>query len=301
MKKSKNISRAMLILAALIWGTSYVSQIVAMKYMGPFTFIFSRYVVGAVAVALMSLFLDCLRIRRGARVEIASEWKKSIVGGSVCGAVMFCGMALQQYGLQYTQAGKAGFITAMYILIVPLLELMAGKRFGVKTWIATLIALVGLYLLSIKNGFQMAWGDLLVLSATIFWALYILCCDRFSQRRDPLKLSAIQFAATAALAAPCVLAFETPDLSAIMAAYVPILHAGVLCTAVAYTLEMAGQKNIPPVETSFILSTECLFALIGGSLLLGETHTLRELFGCLLLFAGVLLAQLPDKNAPADV
>jgi drug/metabolite transporter (DMT)-like permease len=251
MNKSKNISRAMLILAALIWGTSYVSQIVAMKYMGPFTFIFSRYVIGAAAVALLSLFLDCLKNRRRTGVDIASEWKKSIVGGAVCGTVMFCGMALQQYGLQYTQAGKAGFITAMYILIVPLLELLAGKRFGVRVWIATLIALVGLYLLSIKNGFQMAWGDLLVLTATIFWALYILCCDHFSQHRDPLKLSVIQFATTAALAVPCVLAFETPDLNSIAAAYVPILHAGVLCTAVAYTLEMAGQKNIPPVETSY--------------------------------------------------
>ena len=301
MQKKKNLARAALLLSALIWGTSYVAQVVAMKYLEPFTFIFSRYAIGAVSVALLSLILDLLQNRRGAGIRVADGWRDSLVPGSICGAVMFGGIALQQYGLKYTQAGKAGFITAMYIIIVPVLELMTGKRFGKKTWLATAVATVGLYMLSIKTGFTIEWGDFLVLSATIFWALYIICCDRFSKRRDPVKLSAVQFAATAALAAIGMCALETPRIAAVRAAMLPILHAGLLCTAVAYTLQMCGQKSVPPIETSFILSTECLFALAGGFLVLGETLNFKELCGCLLLFAGVIIAQLPDKNVPNDL
>ena len=301
MNRTKNLARTALLLAALIWGSSYISQVVAMKYIGPFTFIFSRYLLGALSVALLSLVWDLIRQHRGSKTEAASGWNDAVIPGAVCGAVMFAAITLQQCGLKYTQAGKAGFITAMYIIIVPVLELMAGKRFGKKTWFATAIATIGLYLLSIKSGFTIEWGDFLVLSATIFWALYIICCDRFAQRRDPLKVSALQFAVTALMAAVCMFIFETPKLSAICAAYIPILHAGIVCTAVAYTLQMCSQRSVSPVETSFILSTECLFALAGGFLVLGETLSLKEFCGCLLLFTGVIIAQLPDKNVPNDL
>ena len=294
MNKIKTFSRLMLLMAALIWGTSFVAQVVAMKYIEPFTFLFSRYTVGAVFITLLAVIFDYGRRRRGEDVDSAAEWKGSIFGGSICGTVMFFGISIQQFGLQHTQAGKAGFITALYIILVPLIEFALGKRFGKKTWFTTILGVTGVYLLSVKSGFTIGWGDLLILSSTIFWAGHILLCDRYSKMRSPIKLSAVQFIATALLCGIGMAVTEHPVISNVLDSSFPIFYTGFFCTGVAYTLQMAGQKNLNPVETSFILCTECLFALVGGYIVLGETLKGRELFGCVLLFAAVLIAQLPE-------
>ncbi len=300
---STAVSRLFILTSALIWGSSFIAQILGMEFVGPITFISVRYIIGTASVLFMALLLDYRKNHRGRlnrqKENTSKEWLAAMPGGVCCGIFLFSATCLQQSGLQHTPAGKAAFLTAMYIVIVPILELFMGKRFGLKTWGAILTSSVGIYLLSISDSFSIEYGDALVLAATLFWALHIICSDKFSKKHDPLKLSTCQFAFTAAASTIAMLIFESPTIPAIISTLVPAAYAGIMCTGVAYTLQMSGQRHLSPVEVSLILSTESLFALAGGMIVLGESLTLREILGCVILFAAVTAAQIPDKRSAA--
>lgn len=295
------VSRLFILISALIWGSSFVAQVVGMEHLGPLSFISVRYIIGTAAVFIMAFIIDLRRPSESISKEEDSaikktEWRESIQGGIVCGIFLFGGSCLQQAGLQYTQAGKAAFLTAMYIIIVPIIEMASGKRFGAKTWITAISAVAGIYILSITETFTINRGDIMVLAGTLFWAMHIISCDKFSKGRNPIKLLAIQFAASAAIATAAALAFETVTFSAIRSSIIPTAYAGIMCTGVAYTFQMIGQKNLSPVETSLLLTTETLFALAAAILFLGESMTLRESTGCTVLFVSVVAAQIPDAS-----
>lgn len=206
---------------------------------------------------------------------------------------------LQQIGLVYTSAGKAGFITALYILIVPILGLFIGKKVGTKTWIGVALAVVGMYLLCITSGFSIAFGDLMVLLCAFVFSLHMLAVDYFSPKVDGVKLSCIQFFVCGILSAIPMMIFEQPQMGQIMDAWLPIAYAGILSSGVAYTLQIISQKHLNPTVASLLMSLESVFAVLTGWLILHEKLTLREFLGCVLVFVAIILAQLPEKKQQA--
>lgn len=292
----RTTSILLLLTASLIWGTSFVAQILGMEHIGPMTFCFSRYIVSFLILLPFSLIIDGRRshLRGGGAEGILSQWKNCISSGVICGTALFTASSLQQVGLLYTSAGKAAFITAMYIVIVPLYGLFMKKIPSRLTICAILLSTAGLYLLSVKSGFTMEAGDALIFASAFFWAAHIMACYRFSKSHDPLKLSAVQFATVALLSAAAMFLFESPRWGDIYSSLLPILYAGFFCTCVAYTLQMMAQRYVSPVATCIILSAEALFAAFFGCLILGETLTARELIGCAVLFSATLLAQVEE-------
>jgi drug/metabolite transporter (DMT)-like permease len=211
--------------------------------------------------------------------------------------MLFIASSLQQIGLQYTQAGKAGFITSMYIVLIPIYRLFFGKRTNVRAWFAIAMSVIGLYLLSVKEAsFMMQKGDFLVFAGAFFWAGQILCCDIFTVNSDPLKLSCIQFASTALMSIVAMLLFETPSVAAVTKSILPLTYVGLFSTAIAFTLQMVGQKGNDPVNASLIFCLESIFAVLSGYFVLREVLTLREIIGCAILFFAIVTVQLPDKN-----
>lgn len=292
----------MLLIAAFIWGTAFVAQIMGMTYIGPFTFAAVRYVMGASATFVFTCAVDIFRKTPDGYTNTklknsCQEWKDSLFGGSVCGCMLFIASSLQQIGLQYTQAGKAGFITSMYIVLIPIYRLFFGKRTNVRAWFAIAMSVIGLYLLSVKEAsFMMQKGDFLVFAGAFFWAGQILCCDIFTVNSDPLKLSCIQFASTALMSIVAMLLFETPSVAAVTKSILPLTYVGLFSTAIAFTLQMVGQKGNDPVNASLIFCLESIFAVLSGYFVLREVLTLREIIGCAILFFAIVTVQLPDKN-----
>ena len=203
--------------------------------------------------------------------------------------------------MQETTAGKAAFITATFIVIVPLYGLLAGRIPSRAAIASIFMSMGGLYLLSIKDGFTVGRGDLLIFLSAFFWAAHIMACSVFSRKSDPVKLSAVQFGTVALLATTGALIFERPDLASVAASWPPIVYAGLVCTCVAYTFQMSAQRYVQPLATCIIMSTESVFAAIFGYLVFGEVLSARELTGCAVLFAATLIAQLDDvKSGTAD-
>lgn len=289
----------MLVLTALIWGSAFVAQSVGMDYIGPFTFNSLRCLLGGLVLLPVIWFMgrrkdvDEPADRRVERKDPKTLW----IGGLLCGIALAAASSLQQIGLVYTSAGKAGFITALYILIVPLLGLFLGKKVSIRTWAGVGLAVVGMYFLCIKEGFFISYGDFLVVVCAFIFSLHILIIDYFSPKVDGVKLSCIQFWVSGILCAVPMVISEKPALDAVLAAYAPLLYAGVLSCGVAYTLQIIAQKNTDPTVASLILSLESVFAALTGWLVIHETLSPKELFGCLLVFAAIILAQLPEKNA----
>jgi drug/metabolite transporter (DMT)-like permease len=231
------------------------------------------------------------------RNDSTSQDKKTVlIGGVCCGIALFLASNLQQVGIQYTSVGKAGFITAMYIVLVPVLGIFLGKRAGLKVWISVALAVAGLYLLCITEGFSIGKGDILVLLCAFGFSAHILVIDYFSPKADGVRLSCIQFLVCGILSGICMFVTEKPDLSAILQAWMPILYAGVMSCGVAYTLQIIGQKDMDPTIASLILSLESVVSVLSGWALLGQKLSARELFGCVLMFAAIILAQLPGKE-----
>lgn len=294
----------MLVLTALIWGSAFVAQSVGMDYIGPFTFNSIRCLMGGLVLLPVIWFMGRNRGKEGTAVrekadqQVKKEEKKTLlIGGICCGTALAVASSLQQIGLVYTSAGKAGFITALYILIVPILGLFLGKKVGIKVWAGVGLALIGMYFLCIKEGFSISYGDLLVVICAVIFSGHILIIDYFSPKVDGVKLSCIQFWVAGILCAVPMIISEKPSLDAIAAAYAPLLYAGVLSCGVAYTLQIVAQKNTDPTVASLILSLESVFAALTGWLVIHETLSPKELFGCLLVFAAIILAQLPEKQA----
>lgn len=299
MNASKIRSTLLLLLTAFIWGIAFVAQSVGMDYIGPFTFNAVRFLIGALVLLPCIPLLDAAARRRGAhggRPKGAKERRTLWLGGVLCGAALCLAACAQQIGIQYTTVGKAGFITALYIVIVPVLGIFLGKRAGLKIWLSVAAAAAGLYLLCVTDGFSVAPGDLMVLACALLFSFHILLIDHFSPLVDGVRLSCIQFFTSGVLSACLMFAFEAPTFAAILAAWQPILYAGVLSCGVAYTLQVVAQRDADPVVASLVLSLESVFSVLAGWVILGQGLAGRELFGCALVFSAIILAQLPSRR-----
>lgn len=286
----------LLFLTAFIWGTAFVAQSVGMDHIGPFTFNAVRSLVGGLALIPVILFFNRRKSPERRQTERANR-KTLVIGGVCCGLALGVASCLQQVGIQYTTVGKAGFLTALYIVIVPILGLFFRRKAGAKLWVSVAIAIVGLYLLCMSGSLRLQWGDFLVLLCALAFSIHIMVIDHFTTRVDGVQMSCIQFFVAAAFSAVCMLVGEgVPDPSAVAISWVPILYAGVLSSGVGYTLQIVGQKGVNPTAASLVLSLESVISVLAGWVILGQSMSPREILGCVLMFCAILLAQLPDRK-----
>lgn len=300
MKSIQLKNSLILLLTATVWGIAFVAQSVGMEHVGPFTFLATRSYIGALVLLPVIFFINKVK-PSGTKTQTPEEKKKSrktlVLGGIACGLCLMSASAFQQIGIQYTTVGRAGFITACYIILVPIISMVFfKKKCNSLIWIAVLLSLAGLYLLCITDGFSIGKGDLLVLICSIIFSLHILVIDHFSPLVDGVKMSCIQFLVCGILSTVPALLFESPNLSDMLQAWMPILYAGALSSGVGYTLQIIGQKDMNPTVASLILSLESCISVLAGWVLLNQRLSLRELSGCVLMFVAIILAQLPKKD-----
>lgn len=282
----------LMFIAAAIWGFAFVAQREGMETMGPFLFSGVRFLIGVVALSPVVWFLS-KKPQQTNKAEVST--KKLIFAGTIAGLLLFGGISCQQVGLQYTTAGKAGFITGLYIFFVPLIGLFLGQKTGSGTWLGATIALVGLYLLSIKEDFSIAEGDLLQLICAVFFAAHVLVIGYLAKRMDTLKLSLVQYLVCGFISLFIAIAIEMISWDMIVATAIPLLYAGVMSTGIAYTLQVVAQQHTHSSHAAIILSLEGAFAVLGGWLLLDEHLPARGLLGCALMLTGMFLSQLFPK------
>ena len=301
-RRRKQISNLLLLVTALIWGIAFVAQSVGMDHVGPWTFVFFRYVLSSLVLLPVALLIgrknkkerEVSADRRDAEGIPVSKPSGYLKGGLLCGVFLGSASIAQQAGIQYTTAGKAGFITALYVILVPILGLVIGRKPEKKIWICVILGIAGLYLISVKGGFSIGSGDLLVILCAFLFACQILCVDHYSSRlKNLVLLSALQFVVSAVIGGIGMLLFEQPSVDSILAAAVPILYAGILSGAVGYTLQVIAQKHTEPAVASLLMSLESVFSALAGWVILGQALSARELAGCVLVFAAVILAELP--------
>lgn len=294
MKNLQLRNSLLLLLTATIWGVAFVAQSVGMDYVQPFTFNGIRSIIGGLVLIPCIFLLN--RLKSPSEPIQKSSSRPLLAGGILCGLCLFAASSFQQFGIKYTTVGKAGFITACYIVIVPILGLFLKKKCSPLIWVSVLLALVGLYFLCMSGSISLGLGDLLVLIGAFLFSIHILVIDHYSPLADGVQLSCIQFFVCGVLSLICMFLFETPDLSMILMAWLPILYAGVLSCGVAYTLQVVGQKNMNPTVASLILSMESCISVLAGWLILGQALSSRELLGCVLMFAAIILAQIPVQK-----
>jgi drug/metabolite transporter (DMT)-like permease len=299
---------------AFIWGMAFVAQRVGMEFVGPFFFTGIRMLLGALTLlavlGLIGLFGGGAGVARKrnkvARERVSARWRALIKAGVACGVVIFLAGCAQQVGLVFTTASKAGFLTALYIVLVPLLGIALRHKTHWNTWVSVAVAAVGLYFLCVTGGFTLQLGDAIVLIGAVFWAGHILVIDHFVGglgKRDVMRLCVVQFAVASLLAFCSSLLFDglfatgAFSVDGLAAALPAILYTGILSTGVAFTFQAMGQQGLSPSAASIVMSLEAVFSVLGGMLLLGETLTAREAFGCAALFAAVILSQLPAGQA----
>ena len=285
----------LLVLAAMIWGAAFVAQSEGTKYVEACTFVCTRYVLSAAILIPLGLIAG----RKGGKAPLEkAEVLHCTKGGLVCGLFLALASLSQQVGIETTTAGKAGFITALYVVGVPLLGLFFGRRPGLKIWISVALGVIGLYLISVQEGFAVEKGDALMMLCAFLFSFQIMSVDHYSTgAKNVLLLAGMQFLVTGMISGVGMLLFETPRWPDIAAAAVPILYAGVMSGAVGYTLQMLGQKYTDPALASLIMSLEAVFCALFGWLILHQTLSGREIAGCAVLFAAVIIAQLPDRKA----
>lgn len=310
MNKIQVRNSLLLLLTATIWGVAFVAQSVGMDYVGPFTFNMVRSLIGGIVLIPCIFLLGRLnspekhmqkeKVKAGIlndRASKADERKTLLKGGICCGILFSLATNIQQIGIQYTTVGRAGFITACYIVIVPILGMVFfHKKSRALIWGAVALALIGLYLLCMTDDFGIGKGDILVLICSVLFSLHILVIDHFSPKVDGVKMACIQFFVCAVLSAVPAFLTETIQISGLLAAWAPILYAGVLSCGVAYTLQIIGQKNMNPTVASLILSLESCISVLAGWVILGQKLTAREMVGCVLMFGAIVLAQMPEKR-----
>ena len=292
-----------LLIAAFIWGTAFVAQSVGMDYVEPFTFQWARSFIGSAALIPVILVMNhskkkCRHQEKGGNdgtERDRSDSRKLIVGGICCGVVLCIATSFQQIGIMYTSVGNAGFITSMYMILVPILSIFLHKRVKLKIWICVAVAAVGMYFLSVSETLTISKGDILVAVSAFFFAVQIMAVDYFAPQVDGVKLSCIQFLVVGIISLVISLFFENPSVNDIISAAVPILYAGVLSSGVAYTLQIIGQKYAPPTTATLLMSLESVFSLLGGIVVLQQIPTGREVFGCILVFAAVAVSQVDLK------
>ena len=285
----------LLLFATLIWGSTFIAQSVGMDYIGPFTFQAVRCFLAVIAMLPCIYLFDQLSPEKGSFRE---RWMnpKLWTTGSLCGIALFVAANLQQIGLVDTDAGKAGFITALYIVLVPILGLVFHKRPGISAWISVAIAVIGLYMLSCTGTTGIERGDLLLMGCALAFAIQITLVDRLAGNLDGLRVNCIQALVCATLSVPFMLLTETVDWNNLLHCWFPLFYAGVLSMGVAYSLQILGQQSLDPTPASLIMSMEAIFAALCGWLLLNERMNSSELLGCALVLAGVIISQIPIKK-----
>ena len=299
-KYSKNF--ILLFITAVIWGVAFVAQSAGMDYVGPYTFNAVRCLLGGIVLIPCVFFLtrsakkEQKKDGTASKMPVMDRPKDLLIGGLICGFMMFVSTTLQQVGIAYTTVAKAGFITALYIIIVPILGIFLKRKAGLKIWISVVIALVGLYLLCMKGSLSLSKGDFLILICSICFAIHIMVVDHFTEKVSGTKLSCIQFLFAGALSSVLMFLFEEPHWADIGAAWLPICYAGILSCGVAYTFQIIGQRGTDPTIASLILRLESVVSVLAGWILLGETLSPREILGCVLMFGAIILAQINPKK-----
>lgn len=281
----------LLVLAAIIWGAAFVAQSSGMDYVGPFTFNGIRSFIGAMVLVPFACFMD-------KKDGVLTKWKDKelIIAGLICGVLLFMATSTQQIGIMTTSAGKSGFITALYIVLVPIFSILLRKKPGKLIWVSVVLALFGLFFLCINDEVIIQTGDIWLFACAVLFALQILAVDKFAPNLDVIKLSCYQFLVCGVLSVVPML-LEKPVMSDILSCWLPILYAGVLSSGVAYTLQMEGQKRVKPTVASLLMSLESVFSVIFGFLILKQKLSKREIIGCVIMFAAVIIAQIvPGKE-----
>jgi len=300
-------SNLLLVLTAFIWGVAFVAQSVGMDYVGPFTFNASRNIIAPIVLLPFIVLTgrrnrDLETVARGAEEEGLpggtgkGNARTLLLAGVLSGTALCVASCFQQYGIMTSTVGKSGFITALYILIVPLLGLFVGKRVGRRIWISVGIAVIGLYLLCMAESLSFSTGDIFLLLCALCFSFQILIVDYYSPRVNGIHMAALQFLVSGIISSILALAFEQPTPASILAAWKPILYAGVMSSAVGYTLQIIAQKDTDPVIASLLMSLESAFSLLAGWVILGQHLSSRELSGCALMFLAIMLAQIPEKK-----
>lgn len=287
-------SESLLLLASAIWGFAFVAQRLGMEHVGPFTFNGVRFALGALSLTPL-LFLAG---RGSAPPERDPGPRRSLLYGVLAGTVLYCGASLQQVGIVYTTAGKAAFITGLYVVLVPILGLALGHRPGRFVWTGALTAAGGMYFLSVTDRLTISLGDGLVLIGAVFWASHVLLIGWLTNRMAAIRIAVLQFATCSILSMATAAAFETITLEGLRGAAIPILYGGLMSVGIAYTLQIVAQRNVPPAHAAIILSLETVFGAVGGWWILGETMSPRGILGCALMLVGVILAQLSPSTSP---
>ena len=294
MKKGQLFGSLILILVAMIWGTAFAVQRAGMDYIQPVTFTAARMTLGAVAVGIVALFQKSSPVDAEERRKLT---RTNIIGGIFCGLFLVTGSILQQIGIVYTTAGKAGFITALYILLVPVFSfILFRRRYPLLVWIAVLIGIVGMYLMCMKENFTIAGSDVLIMICAFTFTGHILCCDYYVKRGNAIRISAVQMAVTAAISWIFAFIMETPSIDQIRSAAIPILYCGLVSGGIGFTLQLVAQKYSDPTVASLLMSLESVFAAIGGAVILHERMSARELIGCIIMFSAIIIVQIPVKG-----
>ena len=295
MRQKRLLGSLLLFIVAIIWGTAFAFQRVGMDQIEPMTFCASRMTLSAVIVGLVSL----LRKKNTAFADDAEEItyrRNTLLGGIGCGVFLALASLFQQKGIVYTTAGKAGFITALYILIVPIINaVFFKKRNSWLVWFAVLLGVFGMYLLCISGSFRLAYGDALICVCAVVFSGHILCCDHFVKHGDPVRMSAIQFLVTSAICWIAAFIFEHPGIPGIVSAVIPILYCGIASGGIGYTLQIVAQKYTDPTVASLLMSLESVFAVTAGALILKERMTAKEFLGCIVMFIAIIIVQIPVK------
>jgi drug/metabolite transporter (DMT)-like permease len=282
-------SNLLLLLTAVIWGFAFVAQRAGMEFLGPFTFNTARFTIGC--LSLIPLLLVNQK-RKLLRTNFYSKnYKIFIQSGLFAGSVLYLGSTFQQAGLVYTDAGKAGFITGFYIILVPILGLLINQKTSFYTWLGTIVTIIGLYFLSVDEKFEINIGDILVLIGSFFWAIQILVIGHYSTKVDPFQLAFSQFLVCAILSLISAVFTEQIILQNIVYSYLPVLYAGFFSVGIAFTIQVVAQREAHPANAAIIMSLEAVFAVIGGWIILNETISMRSLLGCFLMFMGMVLSQ----------
>lgn len=293
-------SSLILLLTATIWGVAFVAQSVGMEYIGPFTFNAIRCVLGGLVLIPVILVLKKKK-ETGAENQEKEDKKTLWAGGIACGVILCIASNLQQFGIMEASVGKSGFFTALYIVMIPVIGIFIGKRPGIKLWFCVALAVVGMYLLCMKDGsFTIERADIMLLLCALAFSFHILVVDYFSPKVDGVKMSCIQFFICGVLSAVGMLFTETPDISNIQAAWLPLLYAGLLSCGVGYTLQIVGQKGINPVIASLIMSLESVISALAGWVILGQVLSPKEILGCVLMFVAIIITQIPIGNKKTD-
>ena len=293
MNNKKIFGNTLLIFVAAIWGTAFVFQRSGMEHIEPVTFSAARMSLAAVFIGAIAKIMTVKKSSDDVS-GTDKDNKNTIVGGICCGAFLSIASIFQQMGIVYTTAGKAGFITTLYILIVPVISFVIfKKRSPWYVWAAIVLGVIGLDLLCLNENFTLSQGDTLICICAVLFSGHILCCDHFAKRGDPVKIASIQFMTAAVISWIASFIMETPDLDKIVSALIPIVYCGIVSGGAGYTLQMVAQKYTDPTSASLIMSLESVFAVIAGALILHERMSHRELIGCVIMFLAIILVQLP--------